>query len=72
MIEILRDCGALAILLPEVNALFGVPQRADYHPEIDTGEHTLLVLTTCRRARLNPARTLRRAAARCRQSPHPR
>jgi len=34
----------LAILLPEVNALFGVPQRADYHPEIDTGEHTLLVL----------------------------
>ena len=44
MIEILRDCGALAILLPEVNALFGVPQRADYHPEIDTGEHTLLVL----------------------------
>ena len=44
MIEILRDCGALAILLPEVNTLFGVPQRADYHPEIDTGEHTLLVL----------------------------
>ena len=44
MIEILRECGALAILLPEVNALFGVPQRADYHPEIDTGEHTLLVL----------------------------
>lgn len=44
MIEILRECGALRILLPEVDALFGVPQRADYHPEICTGEHTLLVL----------------------------
>lgn len=44
MIEVLRDCGALAILLPEVEALFGVPQRADYHPEVDSGEHTLLVL----------------------------
>lgn len=44
MIEILRACGALARLLPEVDALFGVPQRADYHPEIDTGAHTLLAL----------------------------
>ncbi len=44
MIEVLRECGALQILLPEVHALFGIPQRADYHPEIDTGEHTLLVL----------------------------
>lgn len=44
MIEILRECGALAVLLPEVDALFGVPQRADYHPEICSGEHTLLVL----------------------------
>ena len=44
MFEVLRDCGALARLLPEVDALFGVPQRADYHPEIDTGIHTLLVL----------------------------
>ncbi|UOO80778.1 multifunctional CCA addition/repair protein [Uruburuella testudinis] len=44
MIEILRECGALKILLPEVDALFGVPQRADYHPEIDTGIHTLMVL----------------------------
>ncbi len=44
MIEVLRDCGALARLLPEVNALFGVAQRADYHPEIDTGVHTLMVL----------------------------
>jgi tRNA nucleotidyltransferase (CCA-adding enzyme) len=44
MFEVLRECGALARLLPEVDALFGVPQRADYHPEIDTGIHTLLVL----------------------------
>ncbi|MBU3695154.1 multifunctional CCA addition/repair protein [Dechloromonas sp.] len=44
MIEVLRDCGALPRLLPEVDALFGVPQRADYHPEIDTGIHTLMVI----------------------------
>ena len=44
MIEVLRDCGALARLLPEVDKLFGVPQRADYHPEIDTGIHTLMVI----------------------------
>ena len=44
MIEVLRDCGALHKLLPEVDALWGVPQRADYHPEIDTGAHLLLVL----------------------------
>lgn len=44
MIEVLRECGALAVLLPELDALFGVPQRADYHPEICSGEHTLLVL----------------------------
>ena len=44
MFEVLRDCGALARLLPEVDKLFGVPQRADYHPEIDTGIHTLMVV----------------------------
>lgn len=42
--EVLRDCGALAVLFPEVNQLFGVPQRADYHPEVDTGLHTLMAL----------------------------
>ena len=42
MIEVLRQCGALKVLLPEVDALFGVPQRADYHPEIDSGIHTLM------------------------------
>jgi tRNA nucleotidyltransferase (CCA-adding enzyme) len=44
MFEVLRDCGALTRLLPEVDALFGVPQRADYHPEIDTGVHTMMVV----------------------------
>ena len=43
-IEVLRQCGALDVLLPEVSRLFGVPQRADYHPEIDTGIHTLMAL----------------------------
>lgn len=44
MLEVLRDCGALARLLPEIEALFGVPQRADYHPEIDAGVHTMMVI----------------------------
>lgn len=43
-IETLRIVGALAQLLPEVDALFGVPQRAEYHPEVDTGLHVLCVL----------------------------
>ncbi|WP_137009628.1 multifunctional CCA addition/repair protein [Aquitalea aquatilis] len=41
---ILRECGALQRILPEVDALFGVPQRADYHPEIDTGDHVMRVI----------------------------
>jgi len=44
MFELLRDCGALARLLPEVDRLWGVPQRADYHPEVDTGVHLMMVL----------------------------
>ncbi len=44
MFEVLRDCGALARLLPEVNRLWGVPQRVEYHPEVDTGWHLMLVL----------------------------
>jgi len=44
MFELLRACGALARLLPEVDCLWGVPQRADYHPEVDTGVHLMLVL----------------------------
>ncbi len=42
--EVLRDVGALDVILPEVDALFGVPQTARYHPEIDTGVHTLMVV----------------------------
>src|SRR3989442_612742 len=44
MFELLRDCSALAKLLPEVDRLWGVPQRADYHPEVDTGVHLMMVL----------------------------
>jgi tRNA nucleotidyltransferase (CCA-adding enzyme) len=43
-IQTLRQCGALEALFPEVERLFGVPQRADFHPEIDTGIHTLMAL----------------------------
>lgn len=43
-IQVLRDCGALKELIPEVDALFGVPQPETHHPEIDTGLHTLSVL----------------------------
>lgn len=43
-ITVLRECGALAVIMPEVDDLFGVPQRKDYHPEIDTGIHALLSL----------------------------
>ena len=46
-IQVLRDCGALAELLPEVDALFGVPQTALHHPEVDTGAHVLMVLQQC-------------------------
>jgi hypothetical protein len=42
--QALLDCGALERIFPEINALFGVPQTAEYHPEIDTGLHTLMVL----------------------------
>lgn len=44
MFNALRDCGALTRLMPEVDALFGVPQSPRYHPEIDTGIHTLMAL----------------------------
>ncbi|VAX08147.1 CCA tRNA nucleotidyltransferase [hydrothermal vent metagenome] len=43
-IQVLRDCGALAVLFPEIDRLFGVPQPEKYHPEVDTGIHTLMVL----------------------------
>ncbi len=47
MLQVLRDCGALQRLLPEVNALYGVPQRPEHHPEIDTGIHLEMVLDQC-------------------------
>jgi tRNA nucleotidyltransferase (CCA-adding enzyme) len=44
MFRVLRECGALAVILPELDRLFGVPQRPQHHPEIDTGEHVLRVV----------------------------
>ncbi len=43
-LRVLREAGALAVLFPEIDALYGVPQRAEFHPEIDTGTHMELVL----------------------------
>ena len=59
MFEVLRACGALARILPEVHALWGVPQRAESHPEVDTGEHLMLVLDMA--ARLQAPLTVRYA-----------
>ena len=47
MFDVLREVGALARLLPEVDRLFGVPQPPAHHPEIDTGVHTMMVLARC-------------------------
>ncbi|MEK7303811.1 MAG: multifunctional CCA addition/repair protein [Pseudomonadota bacterium] len=58
--EVLRECGALQRLLPELDALFGVPQPPEHHPEIDTGVHTLKVLAQA--ARLSPDARVRFAA----------
>ncbi|MBN8481068.1 MAG: multifunctional CCA addition/repair protein [Xanthomonadales bacterium] len=51
-LQALRACGALRVLFPEVDALYGVPQRAEYHPEVDTGVHTEMVVDMA--ARLAP------------------
>ena len=55
MFEVLRECGALQRLLPEVDRLWGVPQRADYHPEVDTGVHLMMVLDMAARLEANLA-----------------
>ena len=55
-VRVLRACGALAVLFPEVDALYGVPQRAEFHPEVDTGIHIELVLDMA--ARLAPGDAL--------------
>ena len=57
MLEVLKECGALKVLLPEVHRLWGVPQRAEYHPEIDTGIHLMMVLDMS--AQLNAALPVR-------------
>jgi tRNA nucleotidyltransferase (CCA-adding enzyme) len=51
---VLRDCGALERIYPEIDALFGVPQPAEWHPEIDTGLHTLMVLDQAARLSDDP------------------
>jgi tRNA nucleotidyltransferase (CCA-adding enzyme) len=48
-LRVLRECGALAVLFPEIDALYGVPQRAEFHPEIDTGVHLEMVLDAAAR-----------------------
>jgi len=58
--ETLRACGALGVIFPELDALFGVPQPARWHPEIDTGVHTLMVLAQA--ARLSASTAVRFAA----------
>src|SRR6185312_14179139 len=55
-LRVLREAGALRVLFPEVDALYGVPQRAEFHPEIDTGTHIELVLDMA--ARLAPGNDL--------------
>ena len=52
--QVLRDCGALKRILPEIDSLFGVPQTAKYHPEIDTGIHTLMVIEQAARLTKDP------------------
>ncbi len=58
--DVLRQCGALSKLFPELDCLFGVPQPAKWHPEIDTGVHTLMVVDMA--ARLSPSPEVRFAA----------
>jgi tRNA nucleotidyltransferase (CCA-adding enzyme) len=58
--DVLRSCGALKVLFPEVDALFGVPQPPQWHPEIDSGVHTMQALEVA--AALSPATTVRFAA----------
>ncbi len=59
-IQTLRDCGALKVLFPELERLFGVPQSVQHHPEVDTGIHTLMVLQ--RAAQLSNSGAVRFAA----------
>lgn len=58
--QVLRECGALAVVFPEIDALFGVPQPSEWHPEIDSGLHTMMVLEQA--ARLSDSIDVRFAA----------
>ena len=58
--DVLRDCDALSVVFPEIDALFGVPQPEKWHPEIDTGVHTLMVVSMA--ASLSPSPMVRFAA----------
>ncbi|SVC61327.1 uncharacterized protein METZ01_LOCUS314181, partial [marine metagenome] len=58
--KILKQCGALAVIYPELDALFGVPQPEKWHPEVDTGVHTMLALKTA--AQMSPSSEVRFAA----------
>ncbi len=60
MLQVLRECGALAVVLPEVARLYGVPQPVEHHPEVDTGVHLEMVLDQC--ARVNMPLEVRFAA----------
>jgi len=53
-LQVLRDCGALRLVLPEVDCLFGVPQPAEFHPEIDTGVHVLMAMNLAAREGASP------------------
>lgn len=59
-LKVLRQCGALGIIMPEIDALFGVPQPEKWHPEIDSGLHTLLVAEQA--AKISTDMTIRFAA----------
>ena len=61
--KVLRECGALERIYPEIDALFGVPQPTEWHPEIDTGVHTLMVLDQAVRLSDRRAGALRSAGA---------
>ncbi len=58
--EVLHACGALAVIAPEIDRLWGVPQSPEHHPEVDTGVHTMMVLDSA--ARLTTDTTIRFAA----------
>lgn len=60
MLQVLRACGALQRLLPEVDVLYGVPQPVEHHPEVDTGVHLEMVLDQC--AQINTGLEVRFAA----------